>query len=131
MKRSRMFTRFILLVGWAASPSAWSVSLVDIDAARIKALAYLFHSQNGDGSWSAHDSLKAQTTATVLEALINAGIKTGETYGAAGAWLANAETASVDSTARKIAALAATGRNMKPYAEALLASRSEIGRAHV
>ncbi len=97
------------------------------NAARVKGLANLFQSQKVDVSCR-HDNLKVQTTATVLEALIHAGLKTGETYGTASAWLANAETASVDSTARKIAALAGTGMNMKPYAQALLAARSTSDR---
>lgn len=122
--RTRILGYFMTLVGLALSHSAWSISIVDVDTARVKGLAYLFQSQKGDGSWSAHPSLKVQTTATALEALINAGIKSGETYGSATAWLANAETASVDSTARKIAALAATGMNMKPQAQALLAIRT-------
>jgi len=117
-----------VLASLAISQAAWPASLVEIDAARVKGLAYLFQSQKGDGSWSVNDNLKVQTTATVLEALIHAGLKTGETYGTASAWLANAETASVDSTARKIAALAGTGMNMKPYAQALLAARSTSDR---
>lgn len=124
MGKTRLLRHFIALVSVASCQSAWPVSLVEIDAARVRGLAYLYQSQNGDGSWSPHDSLKVQTTATGLEALINAGIKSGETYGAATAWLANAETASIDSTARKIAALAATGMNMKPQAQALLAFRT-------
>lgn len=128
MGKLRLFARAGVLASLAVSQVAWPVSLVEIDAARVKGLAYLFQSQKGDGSWSANNSLKVQTTATVLEALIHAGIKTGETYGAASAWLANAETASVDSTARKIAALAGTGMNMKPYAQALLTARSASDR---
>lgn len=128
MGQTRSLGYFIVTVGMAACQPTWSASLIDIDTARVKGLSYLFQSQKGDGSWSAHDSLKVQTTATVLEALINASIRSGETYGAATAWLANAETASIDSTARKIAALAATGMNMKPQAQALLASRTLTDR---
>ena len=128
MGKTRLLGYFIALAGVATSQSAWPVSLVEIDAARVKGLAYLFQSQKGDGSWSAHNSLKVQTTAAALEALVNAGIKTGETYGSAAAWLANAETASVDSTARKIASLAITGMNMKPHAQALLAQRTASDR---
>jgi hypothetical protein len=124
MGKTRLIGFCIALVGIAASQSAWPVSLVEIDAARVKGLAYLFKAQKGDGSWFTHDSLKVQTTATALEALTNAGIRSGKTYGAAGAWLANTETASIDSTARKIAALAGTGMNMKPHAQALLAFRT-------
>ncbi len=128
MRKLRLFTHAGVLASLAISQAAWPASLVEIDAARVKGLAYLFQSQKGDGSWSVNDNLKVQTTATVLEALIHAGLKTGETYGTASAWLANAETASVDSTARKIAALAGTGMNMKPYAQALLAARSTSDR---
>src|SRR3569623_644809 len=128
MGKLRLFAFAGVLGGLAVSQVAWPISLVEIDAARVKGLAYLFQSQKGDGSWSANDTLKVQTTATEQEALIHAGIITGQTYGAASAWLANAETASVDSTARKIAALAGTGMNMKPYAQALLTARSASDR---
>lgn len=128
MRKTRLLGRFVALACMATSQSAWAVSLVEIDSARVKGLAYLYQSQKGDGSWSAHDSLKVQTTASALEALVNAGIKTGKTYGSAAAWLANAETASVDSTARKIASLAITGMNMKPHALALLAQRTASDR---
>lgn len=113
-----------LLIGIAmpivASPPALAASLAEMDAARVKGLAYLYRTQNGDGSWANLDSLKVQTTATALEALMNAGINSGKTYASASAWLANIDPPSVDSAARKIAALSRTGMNMKPQAQALL-----------
>lgn len=121
-----------LLIGIAmpmvASPPVLSASLAEMDTARVKGLAYLYRTQNGDGSWANLDSLKVQTTATALEALINAGINTGKTYASAGAWLANVDPPSVDSAARKIAALSRTGMNMKPQAQALLALRAQTDR---
>lgn len=115
-------------VSLAVSMPVFSASLAEIDAARIKGLAYLYRTQNGDGSWSSQDVLKIQTTATALEALVNAGINTGKLYASTSAWLANVDPPSVDSAARKIAALSRTGMNMKPQAQALLALRAQTDR---
>ena len=111
MRRVQALGCFFAWIGMVSSQFTWSASSTDIEAARVKGLAFLYKSQKGDGGWFTHESLKTQTTATVLEALINSGIKSGETYGAASAWLSNAETPSIDASARKIAALASTGMN--------------------
>lgn len=100
----------------------------EIDAARANGLAWLVKHQKGDGAWYAHDSLRVQSTAAALDALFNAGMTWGETYGAGVAWLANADAASIDASARKVAALARAGVNTDDWVQALLAARPMTDR---
>ncbi|MCX5804630.1 MAG: hypothetical protein NT010_00995 [Proteobacteria bacterium] len=82
-----------------------AVSQEQIDNARYKGLAWLMTHQLGDGSWQAAPGLEVQSTAAALDALTNAGIRTGYSFGAAVSWLMNADAPSVDSLSRKIIAL--------------------------
>ena len=77
----------------------------NVDTARANGLAWLVKNQKGDGTWYAREAIKVQSTAAALEALMNAGIRSGETFGAGAAWLGNSESPSTDSQARKLVAL--------------------------
>ncbi|MDP2810073.1 MAG: putative Ig domain-containing protein [Rhodocyclaceae bacterium] len=85
---------------------AWA----DADSARNKGMAWLIQQQRGDGSWAnGGGDLGMQATSAALLALKNGGLSKSPTFGAASAWLANADADSIDSIARKIEALAAAG----------------------
>lgn len=94
-----------------------------IDEARTKGLSWLYVNHKGDGSWSANEALKIQSTASTLEALRNAGIKSGQTYSAAVAWLANAEPLSTDALSRKIMALNQAGLDTAAMVQSLIGRR--------
>jgi len=86
------------------------LALADADSARNKGAAWLIKQQRGDGSWAnGNGDLGMQATSAALLALKNAGLSKSPTFGAASAWLANADADSIDSIARKIEALAAAG----------------------
>lgn len=109
----------------AASMGVEAATSAQIDDARASGLAWLVKNQKGDGSWQAHGALKVQSTAAALEALMQAGMRSGETYGAAVGWLSNAEASSIDAKARKAAALALAGLDTASLAQALLAARPQ------
>ena len=103
----------IVCLGVAGAVSA------TIDAARVGALTHLIQNQQGDGAWQG-DALGIATTATVAEALRNAGMQSSPMYASAMAWLANAEAGSTDSLARQMITLAADGRDIDTFAQRLL-----------
>lgn len=107
----------------AGSMNAGAATSAQIDDARARGLAWLVKNQQGDGSWSAHDSIKVQSTAAALEALLNAGMAAGETPGAGVSWLASAQAASIDARAHRIAALAQAGMDTTALAQSLLTAR--------
>lgn len=112
----------------AVSMGVEAATPAQVDAARANGLAWLVKNQKGDGSWQAHDALKVPSTAAALEALMQAGMRSGETYGAAVGWLANAQASSIDARARKIAALAQAGLDTTLLAQSLLAARPQTDR---
>jgi hypothetical protein len=103
---------------------AAGASQAEMDDARARGIAWLIQNQQGDGSWYAHESLKVQSTATALEALMNAGMRSGETFGAGLAWLANAGAVGTDGLARQIATLAQAGMSVTPMIERLIGMRN-------
>jgi hypothetical protein len=89
-----------------ASAAAWA----DADTARNRAAAWLIKQQRGDGSWASGDGgLAVQATSASILALKNGGLTRSPSFGAARAWLANADADSVDAIARKVEALAGAG----------------------
>lgn len=95
-----------------------------VDDARAQGLAYLVKNQKGDGSWYAREAIKVQSTAAALEALMNAGIRSGETFGAGTAWLGNSESPSTDSQARKLIALNDAGYSITTASSLLSGGRN-------
>lgn len=114
---------FALLTGLA--PVGFAATQAQIDQARVQGLAWLMTHQNGDGSWTGAPGLEVQSTASALDALRNAGIGRGYNYGAAVAWLQNADAPSVDSLSRKITSLKGAGVNVTPDLVRLLSWRSD------
>ena len=113
-------TVIAFLIGTLLSASALAATAVQIEDARAKGLLWLMNNQNGDGRWKSGGGLEVQATAAALEALSNAGVRKGYSYGAGVAWLKNADAVSTDALARKIAALVLTGVNEKPDLDLLL-----------
>lgn len=101
-------------------PDALAATTAQIEDARAKGLKWLLTHQNGDGRWNSGGGLEVQSTAAAVEAMANAGIKKGASYGTAVAWLKNADATSTDSLSRKIAALAVVGLNEKADLDLLL-----------
>jgi hypothetical protein len=101
--RFRTLMMITLCLFISAQAHAWTQA--QIDDARARGLAWLMNHQLGDGSWQAAPGIEVQSTAAALEALTNAGIYTGYSFGAAVSWLMNADAPSVDSLSRKIIAL--------------------------
>jgi len=94
-----------------------------IDAARAAGLAWLITHQHADGNWKAADGTEAAATATAVEALAAAGIRSYP-YALGVSWLGNATLTSVDSLARATQALAAAGIDASGHAERLAAWRN-------
>src|SRR5436190_3102686 len=84
-----------------------------VDQVRDRGLAWLIQNQRNDGSWGAKPELFVSNTALGLRALQVAGFKQSS-YPRASAttWLLNVNAASVDSLARQVESLAASGANM-------------------
>lgn len=94
----------------------------DVETARAKGLAWLLTQQLGDGSWRAAPGLEVQSTAAALDAITNAGISRGYAFGAAVAWLQNADAPSIDSLSRKAAALKGAGVDVASHFTSLMGS---------
>ncbi len=125
---SRAQTAALFICGMVVSASVFA----DVDSARSRGAAWLIEQQRGDGSWATADgALPVQATSTALTAIRNAGLLRSPTFGAAGAWLANADADSVDSLSRKVQGLAAAGLLTTAQVEAdrLFALRSFASQA--
>lgn len=107
---------------------AQAASSAQIDEARTKGLAWLYLNHKGDGSWYANDSLKVHSTAAALEALRNAGIKSGEAYGGAVSWLTNADPQGMDAASRRIMALFQAGLDTSALTQKLVGARLTTDR---
>ena len=99
----------------------------DVETARGTGVAYLLSHQNGDGSFKGPSGLEIAATATATDALAVAGVKRGQAYASAIAYLTNADGGSVDSQARIIASLHAAGLDTLVRESQLLASRNSAG----
>jgi len=109
----------------AFTNTATAATQAQIDQARAKGLAWLIMNQNGDGSWQAAPGLGVQSTAAALDALTNAGIFRGHSFGTAVTWLKNADAPSVDSLSRKANALKGASGDVTAYLDQLLSWRSD------
>lgn len=107
--------RYILLVAvllCSLAAQANAATQQQLDDARAKGLAWLIQNQKGDGSWQMASGLKIQPTAAVLDAFLNAGVKSGYSFASGVAWLGNAEALSVDALARQSRTLYRCGLNV-------------------
>jgi len=118
--RQLAFAAMIALVHCATASA-------DVDSARGGGIAYLLSNQNGDGSFKSSAGLEIAATASAADALATAGVRHGQNYGSAIAYLANADGGSVDSLARSLAALRTAGVNLSAHESRLLASRNAAG----
>jgi hypothetical protein len=111
-----------LVIGLTAAV-AGAATPPQVDAARDRGLAWLVTHQRGDGSWRGVPGTEAVATATALDALRAANVRT-EPYAAGVAWLSNATIVSVDSLSRQIAALAGAGLDVRTAVARLVAWRN-------
>jgi hypothetical protein len=93
------------------STSGWAATAGQITTARTNALAYLYQSQNPDGSWGALPGVQVTATTAVIESLLSAGVSRGATYNAAISVLANAQPTSTDGLARQLDTLYHAGND--------------------
>lgn len=119
---SRRFSLFALL-----AVAVCASALADVDGARGTGVAYLLSHQNGDGSFKSPAGLEIAATATAVDALAVAGVKRGQSYASAIAYLANADGGSIDSQARALASLRSAGLDVSARENQLLASRNTAG----
>jgi hypothetical protein len=120
----------VVIVGiLTCATSALAATQSQIESARAKGFAWLMANQNGDGSWQTASGLGVQSTATAIEAMLNAGISKGRVFGAAVAWLKNADAPSIDSLSRKIIALSRAGANATSDLDHLVASGNSVTNA--
>jgi hypothetical protein len=99
-----MRTAGLLAVLLLIANTTWSATPAQIESSRAHALAWLIAHQQDDGRWTGHREVDVPATAQAVEALQTAGV-TNFAYARGLAWLANVEPASVESVARKAAAL--------------------------
>lgn len=114
----------ICLIG-AGTASAWAANQSQIDTARTKGLWWILTHQHGEGRWGSSPVNIVASTATTLEALNQAGVR-GPIFSRGYSWLANAPAASVDSLARQIAALSASGGNTSRLISDLVKARNSL-----
>ncbi|WP_020405328.1 putative Ig domain-containing protein [Hahella ganghwensis] len=98
----------IAVISAVANVSLAAPTTTQLEAARDKSLAYLIQHQNGDGSWGSSPQEKVRLTSAALDALNKYEIN-GLVYRRGINWLANADTYSTDSLARKMTSLARAG----------------------
>lgn len=102
---------------------AFGATQAEVDAAWAKGLAWLLTHQRADGSWRSAPGTEVLGTAGALEALMRVNVKRYP-FALALAWLSNADTASVDSTARRIRALKTAGVTVTPLVQFLIGWRN-------
>ena len=106
--------------------SGWAATAAQITTARTNALAYLYQSQNPDGSWGALPGVQVTATSAVIESLLSAGVSRGATYNAAVAGLANAQPTSTDGLARQLDTLYHAGNDTSAQLAQLTAAANAV-----
>lgn len=95
------------------TPVALAATQAELNVARDKAVAWLIQNQKPSGQWSSSvPGLDIQVTATVVDALVEAGQTKTPQFAAAVAWLQNAEASSTDALARQAIALKRAGADV-------------------
>lgn len=100
----------------------------EIAAARDQAVAFLLKSQRASGAWRSGNGLEVETTGTVVEALVSAGLGGGAGWFSAMSWLANAAPASTEGLARQVRGLMSAGRPATGPLNRLLLLRNATDR---
>jgi len=119
-------SRYFSLAALAAATFCAS-ALADVETARGGGVGYLLSHQNGDGSFKSPKGLEIGATATAVDALAVAGVKRGQAYASAIAYLANADGGSIDSQARIISSLRDAGLDTTVRQNQLMAGRNGYG----
>lgn len=104
--------------------SSFSVSaptVVQLESARDKGLAYLIRQQNGDGSWGRLEGEKVRLTSAVLDTFSKYNV-TGLVYRRGVNWLANADANTPDDLSRQIIALTPLKIDTNKMVDKLIAS---------
>lgn len=109
--------------------SASTPTATQINTSRANGLVWLYKNQQGDGSWSSASGLQVQSTSAVLDAFMNAGIKSGQTFWSGLSVLANARPSSADGRARQLATLSRAGEDTSALAQKLIAQATASGQA--
>jgi hypothetical protein len=81
------------------------ICLADVTSSRVAALAYLIAQQTGNGNWQPAEGQEVPATSEALNAFLVSGMGSSAPFARGAAWLANADTPSIDSLARKIVSL--------------------------
>ena len=111
---------------WASSASAAAPSAAQIEASRASGLAWLYKNQKGDGSWRVQAGLQVQATSAALDAMMNAGIKSGPAFYAGVSSLLNAEPSSTDGQSRQIDTLFRAGNDVSALNARLLSQATAL-----
>ena len=114
MRSSDLLLRVLLLstTMMVLSSSGWAATSAQITTARTNGLAYLYQSQNLNGSWDTVPGVQVTATTAVIEAMLNAGISQGTTFNAAVTALVNANPTSTDGLSRQLDTLSHIGNNV-------------------
>lgn len=99
----------------ASTPTA-----AQINTSRANGLAWLYKTQQGDGSWRSSAGLQVQSTSAVLDAMMNAGVFNGSAFFSGVSSLSNAHPSSTDGQARQIMTLYRAGINVSAHTNKLL-----------
>lgn len=94
-----------------APTSALAATAAQIATARANALAYLYTTQNADGSWGSQPGVQVAATSAAVESLLAAGVSRGATLSAAVTALANTQPVSTDGLARQLDTLYHAGND--------------------
>jgi hypothetical protein len=125
--RAGVRCRLHMILASVVACLAGQAAFADVDQARVQGLKYLVQTQRGDGSWSsALGDLDVQATANAIHAMGRGGLRASPNYASALSWIANAESQSTDSLARRAVALADGGLGLaaQTIADELYESRN-------
>ena len=117
------FVCSLLMLALLAPGYSQAATQAQIDAARIKALAWMFQNQNADGSWSDIEGARMYATGNAIHVLTGLNLK-GFSFAKAVAWMGNTDAVSTDSLISKIRSLAYNSLSYEKEKQQWLAQRS-------